>query len=211
MNYLKCTKCGASIPNESDKKIGFCTFCGAKLVSAPQIVSDIPDRVILDYYVNAVESEIAHNNELAEHNYRTILSYRPDYAPAKRGLERVSEKKNTEPIVVPSISQGVSESINNVQVSFSSVKPYTLFVSFDEGKENLSLLSGDAKEIYLSPEIEHQVNFRIGRRSYNRSFVIESKEHVVVIDYLFNGTNHISITDNEGNDYSDWDSSFDGW
>lgn len=202
MDYVKCSECGASIPkDDATKTVGFCTFCGAKFsqqnMTGPVCVSD---SVILDYYVNAVESEIFCNKELAIQNYKKILEYRPGFSPAQRGLSRLKGSG--------SVAQ--DDNSNNVTVNFSSVKPYALTVEFENCEDDddtperkaLVLMPGEKKSISLKP-VEHRVVFRIGRKAYSRFIDFEDATTCITIDYLFDGWNHINIVDDCGNDMSD--------
>lgn len=200
MDYIKCNSCGAPILVDDDKNaIGFCTSCGAKLhVAQNETPNSISDSVILDYYVNAVESEIYHNNALAVQNYNKILKYKPDFSPAKRGLARINISTGSKD------DAAIEDPNNNVTVNFSSTKPYSLTVVF-ENEDNrkqkaITLMSGEKKGVKLKTDSSYNLKFRIGRREYTRAIEFRTAKTKLTVNYVFDGRNHISIVDDKGID-----------
>ncbi len=199
MNCIVCKKCGSSMDMEenSEIQIKFCNYCGAPIHNyVDDNLKRIDDDLIIDNLVKAFENEMYNNVEKAEKAYKQILKVRPGFAPAQRGLVRLSYEDEDE-----DIDEYIIGLKDNVTISFTSIRANALTVSFD-GRDDIVLKPGETKGVVLVP-VYQRICFKLGLREYYAYIDFVDDDTNIRINYVFNGRNHIKIVDDKGNDYSE--------
>lgn len=88
--YLKCKNCGGDISYDNDKKIGFCPFCGSKVIETQEIINNN------NYVTNKIEHaniNIDTNNlEQTISNAETFLSIHHNYSESLKLFIEISQR-----------------------------------------------------------------------------------------------------------------------